>query len=173
MYKLRVVFLLIIFYILFSHTVFAEIDPILLDEPNEKVFPCGDWIFLELPEDAVISYSQYGRPAEFAFLSIKTEFLYLEQEGWNGLDKNSFILVHTDLDGKTANYPLNYVITTYSSLNYGWKPLSFPLSHTTLTKYIIVFDIPSVSKEGWSLIFQPAERGGSEYCRIEIPLKVK
>lgn len=148
----------------------AQIDPILIDEPNDKVFQCGELLFIELPEPAKINYSVAGRSGNNFFLSLKTEVLFLEQDGWNGLDKSSFVLIHTDEEDTEIRYPLNLVVTSLASLQYGWKSLSAPLYHTSLTKYILVFDITKAETSNWSLLFRPAERGGQAYCEIKIPL---
>lgn len=170
--------LVLLFFLLFvipaaAQSDLSEIDPILIDEPNEKVFQCGEFLFLELPEPVHTAYSYLGQHAEERFLFFKTELLFLEKTGWNALDKNSFQLEHTGSDGSVNTYSLNYVMTTAASLDYGWKSLSAPLNHTSLLKYILVFDGPFVLRGNWKLIFQPAERGGERYCSIEIPLKIQ
>lgn len=151
----------------------AQIDPILLDEPNDKVFQCGELLFIELPEPAQINYSVAGRSGNAYFIFFKTEVLFLEETGWNGLDKSSFVLVQTDEEGTETSYPLDLVVTSLASLQFGWKSLSAPLYHTSLTKYILAFDVPTADTKNWSLLFRPAERGGQAYCEIQIPVYFK
>ena len=154
----------------FGLSLAEEIDPILIDEPNEKVFQCGESLFIELPEPAKILNTLAERQANAYFLFFKTEVLFLEKDGWNGLDKSSFQMIHTDDEGNETVYPLNLMMTSLASLQYGWKSLSDPLYHTSLTKYILAFNVPTTDNQNWTLVFRPAERGGDAYCEIQIPL---
>ena len=149
-------------------------DPILLDEPNENVFGCENDIFIELMEKASIGKNTAGRNAVDNFLYVKTEVLFLADETWNGIDKNSFKLRHTAEDGTTEEFPLNFAITTLSNLRNGWASLAEGMYFTSLSTINLVFDVNITDKEGWTLLFSPSERGsGKVYCDMEIPLPVK
>lgn len=152
----------------------GAIDPILLDEPNENVFGCENDIFIELMEKASIGKNTAGRNAVDNFLYVKTEVLFLADETWNGIDKNSFKLRHTAEDGTTEEFPLNFAITTLSNLRNGWASLAEGMYFTSLSTINLVFDVNITDKEGWTLLFSPSERGsGKVYCDMEIPLPVK
>ncbi len=152
----------------------ADADPILLAEPNENVFGCKNDIFIELMEKAAIGKNTAGRNAVDNFLYIKTEILFLADEQWNGIDKNSFKLRHTAEDGTTEEFPLNFAITTLSNLQNGWNSLADGMFFTSLSTINLVFDVNIADKEGWTLLFSPSERGsGKAYCDMEIPLPVK
>ena len=149
-------------------------DPILLDEPKENVFGCENDIFIELMEKASIGKNTAGRNAVDNFLYVKTEVLFLADETWNGIDKNSFKLRHTAEDGTTEEFPLNFAITTLSNLRNGWASLAEGMYFTSLSTINLVFDVNTTDKEGWTLLFSPSERGsGKVYCDMEIPLPVK
>ena len=151
----------------------AEIDPILVDEPHPSVFECSPNLFIEIPGEAFISYSLGDRAAENYFFFFKAEVLYLEEEIWNGIDKSSFLLKHTYADGSAAQYDLNYMMTARESLINEWPTMSAPLFFSWLLPLNLVFDVPAAEKDGWSLIFRPAERGGSAVCEVEIPIQVR
>ena len=152
----------------------ADTDPILLDEPNENVFGCENDIFIELMEKASIGKNTAGRNAVDNFLYVKTEVLFLADETWNGIDKNSFKLRHTAEDGTTEEFPLNFAISTLSNLRNGWAGFGDELFFTSLSTINLVFDVDTTDKEGWTLLFSPSERGsGKAYCDMEIPLPVK
>ena len=167
------IFIFLIFLLISVFPAYAGIDPILVDEPNENVYQCGAWLFFEPLGPGVFQYNLYGQRADNFFFTLKAEVLFLEKYGWKGLDKNSFVLVHTGRDGEETEYPLDYIMSSFASLQYGWKTLADPLNHTYLMKYILVFDVPVSDKQSWKLIFQPSDRGKQEYCRVEIPLRTK
>ena len=150
----------------------SKVDPILLTTPNPWVFECTDDLVLELLVQPTIDTNTGGRYAENYFLFLTVEFLYLQEIPWNGLDKSSFVLKHTDTAGKVVTHPLNYMMTSMMSLKNNWDTLSFQLVHPTLLKINLVFDIPSIEENGWSLLFRPAQRGSSPECEVEIPLKI-
>ncbi len=151
----------------------ADIDPILLDKPSDLVFECNENLFFEILVNPVIEYATGGRHAKDQFLFLTSEFLFLEEKSWKGLDKTSFELRHVKNDGSEESYPLNYAMTVMLAMKNGWLTLSDTLSFGTLTMLPLVFDINTLDKNGWTLIFRPAERGGSAVCEVEIPLKVQ
>lgn len=151
----------------------ADVDPILIDKPSPIVFECGDDYFLEIPNGAVIEYSLGGRRADDYYLFISTEFLFLGETTWKGMDKSSFVLKHSVSGSGEETYPLNYAMTSMMSMRSGWKTLSDSLTFATLVPMYLVFDIPTNNRQGWSLIFQPAERGGTAVCEVEIPLRIQ
>ena len=172
----RRIFLLLIGIILMTAAMpcSADIDPILLNKPNDAVFGCRNDIFIELLDNAVISNTIGGRVAEQYYLYLKAEILFLVEGSWDGLDKSSFSVLHTAADGSQETYPLDYAITMITNLRNEWKTLSDRLKFTSLTTYYLVFDVPAMETENWTLQFRPTQRGGSEpYCVIEIPLKVR
>lgn len=151
----------------------SDIDPILLDEPSSIVHECGENLFLEIPGKAAIENVFGGRYAKGYFLFFSAEFLFLEDSVWNGMDKNSFVLKHTGNDGSEEFFALNYMMTSMMSTQNGWKTLSDTYSFGRLVPMYLVFTVPMKTNQGWSLIFQPAERGGTASCSVEIPLKVQ
>ncbi len=152
----------------------ADIDPILLNKPNDAVFGCRNDIFFEFLDDAVISKTVCGRVTDAFYLYFKAEILFLVEESWDGIDKSSFRLRHISQDGTQETYPLDYAITMNTNLRYEWKTLSDRLYFTSLTPYYLVFKVPSMVTVGWTLLFSPTQRGGTTpYCEIEIPLKVR
>ncbi len=155
------------------HSSAADIDPILLDKPDPRVFECNEDLFFEVLVDPVIEWSVGGRQAKVVYFYLTAEFLFLEDAPWKGLDKSSFELRHLNDDGTVETYPLNYMMTVMQAMKNGWLTLSDTLSFATLMKLNLVFDVDILKKDGWSLIFRPAERGGSAVCEVEIPLKVK
>ena len=150
----------------------ADIDPILVDKPYPTVFECSPDMFIEVPGIAYISYNLGDRAAEKYFLYFKAEVLYLEEEIWDGIDKSSFLLKHTTSEGSVTQYALNYMMTARESLINEWPTMSDPLFFGWLLPLNLVFDVPKMEKDGWSLIFRPAERGGNAVCEIEIPIEV-
>lgn len=152
----------------------ADTDPILLTEPNENVFGCKNDIFIELMEKATIGKNTAGRNAVDNFLYMKTEILFLADEQWEGIDKNSFRVRHTTEDGTTEEFPLDFAITTLSNLRNGWSTLADEMYFTSLSTINLVFDVIPTDKEGWTFLFSPSERGSNNvYCDMEIPLTVK
>ena len=151
----------------------ADIDPILVDKPFPTVYECSPDMFIEVPGVAYISYNLGDRAAEKFFLYFKAEVLYLQEGIWDGLDKSSFVLKHTSSDGLEIRYALNYMMTARESLVNKWPTMSEPLSFGWLLPMNLVFNIPQMERNGWSLVFRPAERGGEAVCEIEIPIKVR
>lgn len=164
----------IIFLITLLPCLADDIDPILLNKPNDAVFGCRNDIFFEFLDDAVISNTIGGRLAEEYYLYFKAEILFLAEESWSGIDKSSFSVQHIAADGSREIFPLDYAITMVTNLRYEWKTLSDRLYFTSLTHYYFVFDVPTMEPDGWTLLFRPTRRGGdTPYCEIEIPLKVR
>lgn len=151
----------------------VDIDPILIDKPSVFVYECSENLFFEVLVDPIIEYNTGGRQAENEYFILTAEFLFLEEKSWSGLDKNSFELRHTLPDGTVEVYPLNYMITSMLALKNGWLTFSDTLDFGSLLKMTLVFDINTLSKTGWTLVFHPAERGGQAFCEVEIPLKVR
>jgi len=158
---------------LFSAGSAADIDPILIDKPSVFVYECSENLFFEVLVDPIIEYNTGGRHAENEFFILTAEFLYLEEKSWDGLDKNSFELRHVLPDGTEEVCPLNYMITSMLALKNGWLTFSDTLSFGSLLKMTLVFDINTLDRSGWTLVFHPAERGGQAVCEVEIPLKVR
>ena len=150
----------------------SKVDPILLNTPNPWVYECTDELVLELLVAPTIEFSTGGRQAKNYFFFFTVEFLYLQDQPWNGLDKSSFQLKHISEDGSTETIPLNYMMTSMSGLKNRWKTMADPLQLGSLIKLELVFDVDTLDQNGWSLLFRPAERGSSPACEIEIPLKV-
>ena len=152
----------------------AQIDPILINEPNPKVFDCKNDIFFEFLETPVIDRSTSGRTARGFFLMFKAEILFLAERGWDGIDKNSFSVKHTGKDGTEEVFPLDFATSMFINLRHGWKTFSDRLFFTSLTSYFLVFDVGIYSQEGWTLLFRPTERGKiTPYCEVEIPISFR
>ncbi len=98
--KKKSILLLLLF--LFSNVLpcFANIDPILLDEPNENVFGCKNDIFIELMEKPAIGKNTSGRNAVNNYMYFKTKVLFLAEAKWPALDKDSFSLIYVNEEGK-------------------------------------------------------------------------
>lgn len=153
---------------------FADVDPILLDEPNENVFGCKNDIFIELMEKPVIGKNTSGRNAVDQFLYFKTEILFLLEKTWDGIDKNSFWVRYTAEDGSEEYYPLDFAMTTLTNLKNGWNTLAEPMDFTSLSTINLVFDVVPTARESWTFVFRPAERGSdTPYCEMEIPLTIR
>lgn len=150
----------------------SKVDPILLTTPNPWVYECTEDLVLELLVQPTIDRTTGGRYAENYYLFMTVEFLYLKEFPWNGMDKSSFVLKHTDPAGEVVTYPLNYMMTSMLAMKNNWDTLSFQLAMPTLLKINLVFDIPEIDENGWSLLFRPAQRGGNAECEVEIPLKI-
>lgn len=149
-----------------------KVDPILLDEPNEAVFGCKNDIFIELTKPVSISKVASGRTATDYYIIMEAEILFLIDGRWNGIDRSSFTLKHTDNEGAITVYPLNYAISMMANQKVTWHVFSEPYEFTDLHHTNLIFNVPYLL-EGWSLLFRPTERGSNTpYCEIEIPLKV-
>ncbi len=152
----------------------ADVDPILLNEPNPYVFGCRNDIFIELTQQPALSKVASGRTAPDYFIVFKAEILFLVEKSWNGIDKSSFSVKHTTNDGHHTYYPLDYATTMIANLKNGWHTFAEPYDFTDLRNTNLIFDVVPYSFEGWSFVFRPTERGSSTpYCEIEIPLKVR
>ncbi|MBQ6343416.1 MAG: hypothetical protein IJI41_09855 [Anaerolineaceae bacterium] len=172
-YTVFFVFILLVLCTVLPASAQIAIDPILLNEPNEKVFGCKNDIFLEITQKEIISKVASGRTAPDYFILFAVEVLYLREESWNGIDRDSFVLRHTDADGKQTVYPLNYAISMIANLKVTWPLFSEALDFTDLRHTNLVFNVPYVL-DGWSLIFRPKERGAAApYCEIIVPLNVR
>ena len=163
----------IILMILGIHTAYAlDIDPILADKPNLSVYECSGNMYMEIPGTAYIFNSIGEVNAGNYFFFVKAEVLYLEDGIWDGIDESSFVLKHINGEEQEELFPLNYMMTARESLVNEWPTFSEPLFFGWLLPINLVFDVPDDPSGGWSLLFRPAERGGSPVCEIEIPLKV-
>lgn len=152
----------------------AEIDPILLNEPNPYVFGCRNDIFIELTQQPHLSKVASGRTAPDYFIYFRAKILFLADGSWNGIDKKSFAIKHTTHDGHHTYYPLDYATTMIANLKDGWYTFAEPYDFTDLRNTNLIFDVIPYSYEGWTFVFRPTERGAaSPYCEIEIPLKVR
>lgn len=151
----------------------ADIDPILVDKPHATVFECSPDMFIEVPGSARISYILGDRKAEKYFLYVKTEVLYLEEGIWDGIDKSSFVMRHKKSDGSERDYSLNYMMTARESLINEWPTMSDQLFFGWLLPLNLVFNVPEMDKDGWSLVFRPAERGGDAVCEVEVPIEIQ
>ena len=152
----------------------AVIDPILLDEPNDAVFGCLNDIFIEFLTEPVLTTTFSGRRAAGNYLFFRMEMLFLANDMWEGIDKNSFSVKHTDKNGWEEEYPLDYAATTLTNLKQDLKLLSDQITLPSLFSYVLVFDVPTADKDGWTFLFRPMERGSHEsYCEIEVPLIIR
>ena len=149
------------------------VDPILLNEPNEKVFGCKNDIFIEILQKEIISKVASGRTATEYFILFPVEVLFLVDDTWEGIDRTSFSLKLTDKDGNETFYPLNYAISMMSNKKVHWPLFSKPLKFTDLRLTNLVFNVPYVL-DGWTLVFRPTARGASApYCEIDVPLNLR
>ncbi len=152
----------------------AYIDPILLDEPNDAVFGCMNDIFIEFMTPPVITASLGGKRAADNYLFFQIEMLFLVNDIWNGIDKASFTVRHTDPDGTQKEFPLDYAATMITNLKQNQRLLSEQITFTSLYSYILVFNVTSTDRNGWTLLFRPAERGDqTSYCEVEVPLTIR
>lgn len=149
------------------------VDPILLNEPNEKVFGCKNDIYIEILQKEIISKVASGRTATEYFILFPVEVLFLVDDTWEGIDRTSFSLKLTDQDGNETFYPLNYAISMMSNQKVHWPLFSKPLKFTDLRLTNLVFNVPYVL-DGWTLVFRPTARGASApYCEIDVPLNLR
>ena len=149
-----------------------DVDPILIDKPSEYVFECGDNIFFEIISNVVIDKTASGRYTDDYYLTFSAEILFLEDEPWKGIDKESFVLRFVDAEGNGSEYPLNYMMTNMAGMKNSWNTFSDTLKFAELRKVSLIFDVNRTEKRGWSLLFRPAERGGEAVCELEIPLRI-
>lgn len=155
------------------HCCYAEIDPILVDKPDPNVFECGENMFIEIPSSAYISYAADKSENADYYLFLHAKILYLEEKEWDGIDKSSFIVRHQGKDGTAESFPLNYMMTARESLVNEWPTMSYPVIFGWLLPLNLIFDVPTMEKDGWTLVFQPAERGGNAVCEVEIPIRIR
>lgn len=167
------ILVLIVFSLALPCMAYQIVDPILLNEPNEKVFGCKNDIFIEILQKEIISKVASGRTAAEYFILFPVEVLFLVDDTWEGIDRTSFSLKLTDQDGKETFYPLNYAISMMSNQKVHWPLFSKPLKFTDLRLTNLVFNVPYVL-DGWTLVFRPTARGNSApYCEIDIPLNLR
>ncbi|MBR6090190.1 MAG: hypothetical protein IKP86_09675 [Anaerolineaceae bacterium] len=152
---------------------FAEVDPILIKKPNPYVHECTEELVIETLGDPIIVDSTGNVIADNYFFVLKIEFLYLQDWPWDGLDKSSFLLRHVHNDGSEEIIPLNYMMTSMLGIKNGWKTMADQYELGTLVKMNLVFDVNTNEKNGWSLVFRPAERGDAPSCELNIPLNVR
>lgn len=152
----------------------ADVDPILLADPNPNVFGCRNDIFIEMTRQPTLSKVASGRTAAGYFIVLRAEILFLAQEDWIGFDKSSFVMKHTDADGKVSYYPLDYAGSMIANLKDSLKTFADPFEFADLKHTNLFFDVPLYTYEGWTFVFRPTQRGEkSPYCEVEIPLKVR
>lgn len=174
MKKLMLLTLLVLILVPILPCAAVEVDPILLDEPNEKVFGCKNDIFIELSQPTTMSKVASGRSTRNNFILIQAEILFLLDTTWNGIDKSSFSLKWTDPDGAVSVFPLNYAISMMANKKLTWHIFSEPYRFTDLKHTNLIFEVTPYSYDGWTLVFRPTERGtGTPYCEINIPLTIK
>ena len=152
----------------------ADVDPILLAEPSPYVFGCRNDIFIEFTRQPALSRVASGRTARGYFIVLRAEILFLAEEDWTGLDKSSFVVKHTDPDGRQSFYPLDYAGSMIANLKDSLRTFADPFEFADLKHTNLFFDVEPYTLEGWSLIFRPTQRGAEKpYCEVEIPLKVR
>lgn len=173
----RFLFILLTVFLMSPGIVSAQrnLDPILVDQPSNYVFDCKNDIFIEISTQAVVGNVVAQRVAKNQFLSMTVKILYLADKELNGLDKASFTLVHTEGDGSRKEYPLNFAMSMIATRNKGnyvsfGQPLKLP-SYWTMD---LVFDIDTLDRKNWELIFTPMSRGGNDvYCEIVVPFTAR
>ncbi len=174
MRSIKILFMLIVLLLPATGICFAEADPILVSEPNENVFACGEDVYIELLDAPIIAKQAFGRTAEENYMSFKVRMLFLADVAWEAIDKNSFSLIYEDAEGKETDYPLDYAISMLSNRRNGWNSLSSIVDYPAYFTMSLVFDVGSTEKESWTLVFRPTERGAEEpLCESLIPLNVK
>ena len=151
-----------------------KIDPILLDEPNEAIFDCKNDIFIEVSTQPMIGKQTANRTAEDQYLYMTVKILYLADQPMQGLDRTSFSLLHAAEDGSETEYPLNFAVSMISNRIKGNINMAKLLKLPAFWTQDLVFNVDTLDKSNWTLVFTPMERGGEEaYCRIDVPLTVK
>ncbi len=163
-------------FLMVSIPAFAQLktDPILLDEPNDKIFDCKNDIFIEVSTQAAIGKQTASRTAEDQYLFMTVKILYLAEQPMAGLDKASFLAVHTAEDGSSKEYPLNFAVSMIANRTKGNINMAKTLKLPAYWTLDLVFNVDTTDKSNWTLVFSPMERGGNEpYCRIDVPLAVK
>ncbi len=153
----------------------ANIDPILLDEPNDAVFSCKNDIFIEFMNDPVFLKTLGERRAEGNYLVFRIEMLFLIEARWSGIDRFGFSVEHVDGNGTKEVYPLDYATSMITNLKYDTRTFSDPISFASLFNYYLVFDVPSTDRAGWTFVFEPKARGRETdpYCEIRVPLTIR
>ena len=173
----RFSFLLLVIMICFSAVpAMADdyVDPILLDAPHPDVYGCENDIFIKLTSNPTIDKTASTRYTNNYFIEFKMEILYLLEESWNGMEKTSFSIKHTDPDGVETWYPLNYAISMMSNLKNSWFTLEEPYEFADLRLINLIFEVIPYTKEGWTFVFRPTARGSlTPYCEIDVPLVIK
>lgn len=149
-------------------------DPILLDEANDAVFSCKNDIFIEVSQQAAIGKQTANRTAEDQYLFLTVKILYLADEPMQGLDRTCFSVQHTAEDGSRTEYPLNFAVSMISNRIKGNINMAKTLKLPAFWTLDLVFNVDTLDKNNWTLVFTPMERGGNEaYCQIDVPLAVK
>lgn len=152
----------------------ADVDPILLNEPNPNVFGCRNDIFIELTRQPMLSKVASGRMASGYYIVLRAEILFLVENEWIGIDKSSFMMKHTNEDGTQRLFPLDYAGSMIANLKDSLKTFADHYKFADLKHTNLFFDVEPYTQTGWSLVFRPTERGGkTPYCEVEIPIKVK
>lgn len=149
-------------------------DPILRDEENEAVFRCGEDIFIEIKDAPTLGKSVSSRNAVDNYLHFSIQLLYLSNDVWAGIDKNSFHLAHIDPEQNEEDYPLNFAVSMITNRMKKYNTFGDMLEVPSYRTIYLVFDVTGNDKNGWSLVFSPAERGKTEpVCSVTVPLTVK
>lgn len=149
-------------------------DPILLDEENEAIFECKNDIFIEVSTQASIGKQTANRTAEDQYLFLTVKILYLAKQPMQGLDRSSFSLVHINEDGSRVEYPLNFAVSMIANRIKGNINMAKTLKLPAFWTQDLVFNVDTLDKNNWTLVFTPTERGKKEaYCQIDVPLVVR
>ncbi len=165
-----------ILFLIFTVPAFAQqkMDPILLDEPNENIYSCKNDIFIEVLTPAAIGKQFASRTAENQYFYLTVNILYLAEKPMAGLDRSSFCLIHMDDNNDEIVYPLNFAITMISNRIKGNNSMNKNLKLPAFWKLDLVFDIDTLDKNNWTLVFAPTARGTNDtYCQIDVPLTVR
>lgn len=150
------------------------VDPILVNAPHPDVYGCENNIFIKLTAIPTLGKTASTRYTANYFIELKAEILFLLEDPWDGIEKTSFTLKHTDADGKETLYPLNYAISMMSNLKNSWFTFDEPYEFADLRLTSLIFEVIPYTFDGWTFVFSPTPRGSGEaYCKIEIPLAFK
>ena len=151
-----------------------KIDPILQEGTGEGIYDCKNDIFIEVSTPPMIGKQTASRTAEDQYLYMTVKILYLAEEKMEGLDRTSFKIIHNAEDGSTTEYPLNFAVTMIGNRIKGNTNMAKTLKLPTYRTLDLVFNVDTIDKNNWTLVFCPMERGGEEpYCKIDVPLAVK